>query len=284
MRWQDMTPGEAYALAGDPRVKVTVLDTPAELRRQARVRVRFETGITAGRVCDIPSRRIGAPWGGTRSPKPSSAPRRKPEASVVLLSRQAQVGDTVTLDEMDDWIWTVSAVDAGVATISTLIFERPHTRTVALDALRVRAEPHKRMRVGNDKPRRASGLTVEPAAAAAERLRPITPRRELDELMDDVLFTNACVRDYDRELGAGQPGHAIERLREEVRRAGYVVREDRPRANEDVRIRVRGRFDIVLARKPTADAPLTIKGLYFPTRRPSRRRRRRPSSGQRRAA
>jgi hypothetical protein len=245
--------------------------------------VRFETGVAAGRERDIPSCRVAAPWNAASSPK-RAVTRREPQPSIVLLSRPARVGDSVALEDAGDWIWTVDAIDdeLGEARISTRIFEQPHTRTVALEMLRVRVERARRTPVRDDRsPARTSEL-CESAESAAERLRPITPRRELDELMDDVLFTPGCAREYDRRLGGGVSGPAIERLREEVRRDGYIVR-DEPGGNEYARVRVRGRFDIVLPRMPTADAPVTVKGLYYPARRAPRRRRR-PGTGRRQAA
>jgi hypothetical protein len=202
MRWHDMMPDKAYALTGKPRVKVTVLDTPAEVRAKARVRVRFETGVAAGRVLDIPSQRVAAPWEGARVQKPAPR-RRRTEAPVLLLSRQAGVGDTATLEETGELLWTVDAVDYvhSTATISTVIFERPDTRTVARDRLQVRGkQPQRASRRRTERPSRRPPIDAEDAAA--ERLRPIAPRRELDELMDDLLFTRACVRDYERRLGS----------------------------------------------------------------------------------
>jgi hypothetical protein len=272
MRWQDMTPGEAYLLATDPSIKVTVLDTPDELRGRARVLVRFETGVTAGRVTDIPSRSIGAPWDRSRAPKRPPSKRR--QVATPAPSRPARVGDSVTLADTGELLWTVKAIDEaqGTATIHTVIFDRPDIRTVELARLQVRLDPSRaRARRPATSPR--DEPPVDAAAEAAERLRPIAPRRELDEIMDDVLFSDRCLKAYNRRLGAGQRGPAVERLRAEVRRRGYLLYDTQPHAGEYARVRVDGRFDIVLARKPTPDAPVTIDALYFPARKRARRRR-----------
>ncbi len=139
MRWQDMIPGEAYVLAGDPSIKVTLLDTSDELRAQARVLVRFETGVSKGRETDIPSRRVGAPWHRSLAPKRTVSRPRHSDV-VVALSRPARVRDSVTLPNTGELIWTVDAIDetSSTATVSTVIFERPERQTVALDALQVR--------------------------------------------------------------------------------------------------------------------------------------------------
>jgi hypothetical protein len=65
---------------------------------------------------------------------------------------------------------------------------------------------------------------------------------------------------------------------------GYLLRDTPARAGENARVRVNGRFDIVLPCKPTPDAPVTIDALYFPARKPARRRRPRHGRDQRRAA
>jgi hypothetical protein len=93
MRSEDMHPGEGYALLGSRRTKVTVLDTPPEVRRLARVRVRFETGVKAGEVIDVPSRRIAGPWDGREKVRKPASRRR---ARLVAVDRPPEVGDLVT--------------------------------------------------------------------------------------------------------------------------------------------------------------------------------------------
>src|SRR4051812_6807174 len=110
MRRQDMIPGATYVLATDPSIKVTLLDTPDELRAQARVLVRFETGVSRGRETDIPSRRIGAPWDRSLAPKRVVSRPRQSDV-VVALARPARVGDSVTLPDTGELIWTVDAID-----------------------------------------------------------------------------------------------------------------------------------------------------------------------------
>jgi hypothetical protein len=267
MRADDMTVGEAYALNGPRRIKVTLLPTPPDVRAQRKVRLRFETGVTAGRVSDLPSRRIAAPWTGTAPAKPNSP---RPRETVLTLTRRPRAGDTVVLPEKGDLDWTVDDVDEDdQARLSTEIYGRPQTRSVPVDEaeVRVRLRAHSEaVSAQSGAERREVGVGREVAGdgeAAAERLRPVTPRRELDELMDDVLFTEACLKDYDRRLGSNDRGSSSDRLREEVRHSGFILREDLgPR--EYARIRVLGRFDIVLADPPTAGEPVTITGLHVP--------------------
>ena len=280
-----MTPGEVYVLASDPAIKVTLLETPDELRRRARVLVRFESGVSAGRVTDIPTRRVGAP--NDRCKIPARTTPRSRAATVVALTRPARIGDSVTLPETGELIWTVDAIHhtTAAATISTVIFERPDTRTVDLYQLQVRVEPARgRARIPSDESPPRPPRQIDPAVEAAERLRPIAPRRELDELMEDVYFSNRCVQAYYQRFAGGSRASALDRLREEVRLKGYLLRDDPPRAGEYARVRVNTRFDIVLLRRPTPEASVTVDTLSFPARRSPRQRRPARGRDQRRAA
>ncbi len=102
--------------------------------------------------------------------------------------------------------------------------------------------------------------------------------------MDDVYFSDRCLRAYQQQLGGGPRAQALGRLREEVRLRGHLLREQPPRPGEYARVRVGGRFDIVLARKPTPEASVTIDSLHFPARKTARRRRPPRGRDQRRAA
>jgi hypothetical protein len=274
MRAEDMIIGETYALVRSPQVKVTVLPTPPEIRAERKVRVRFETGVTAGRISEVPSRRIAAPrWGGAVAKRPRP---RRPGPTVFVVTHPPGVGDTVVWDEGVGLEWTVRAVDEErrEATIATKIFGRPDTRTVAVDRLQVRvAAARPVVDRARRSQRRPPAVALPPGHAddAGERLRPVKPRRELDELMDDVLFTPTCLRQYDRQLGSGEADSANERLREELRRSGFIVRDELC-GNEYARVRVLGRFDIVLPTRPAVDAPVYIDQLHIPARkfRPAR--------------
>jgi hypothetical protein len=117
-----------------------------------------------------------------------------------------------------------------------------------------------------------TGSVEHVAEDARAQLRPVLPRRELDELMDDVLFAPRCLSYYARDLGSCWLEDANEQLREEVRRSGFLIRPDGTSQNFG-RIRVPGRFDFVLRDRPSADAPTTVTGLKpLAPRRSGRRR------------
>lgn len=265
MRADDMIVGETYELSGTRRLKVTVLETPPEIRAQRRVRVRFESGVKAGEITDVPSRSVERPWG--RSPAPAKQPRAPRRPTVITLPGPPRVGETVVVADMGDFEWTVREVhdERDEVTVATTMFDRPQVLTVPIDSLRIRVEPARGSApdLGHlPKVTRVATTAVDPAQEAAERLRPVAPRRELDELMEEILFSEACLRDYDRRLRRVGAGSANERLREEVRRRGYIDFDDIG-PNEFGRIRVPRRFDIVLRARPTADDPVWITRLVF---------------------
>jgi hypothetical protein len=263
MRAEDMTVGESYALKGPRRVKVTYLQTPPQIRAQRRVTVRFETGVPAGRVVNIPTVRIEGPW--DRQATPVTKPAARRARGPLTVERPVRMGDTVVLAETGELAWTVAAVDepTGNATVETEIFSQPRSQTVPVDSLQVLAPeppPRRDLSEPRQEPRKATGAVADNGEDAVALLQPVTPRRELDELMDDILFTPACLDQYTRRLGSCKPRVANDRLRAEVRQAGFILR-DGLAAGEFARIRVRGRFDIVLPHRPSPDALVYVDRL-----------------------
>jgi hypothetical protein len=284
-----MIPGEAYRLEGHRRTKVTVLDTPPELRRQARVRVRFESGIKAGEEGDLPSRRIVAPWEPTQQPrkKPAAGSRRRSPTA----KRSPQVGDSVMWTETGTIVWTLEALDqkSGEATIRGLIFAQPKTRTVPVEQLELHVEeqpqggpsPFVEGILGGDDLDQARHDLESPREPARASLRPEKPRRELEVLLENVLFSNACLDAYRRRYAGRLSGQALlNSLRDEILRSGFIMDGGLPRSGEYARLRVPKRFDVVLRTCPTADEPVTITGLHWA--RPKRKRQ--PGSGSKRRA
>ncbi len=287
-----MVPGEAYRLEGHRRIKVTVLDTPPELRRQARVRVRFESGVKAGDEGDLPSRRIVAPW------EPTQQPRKRPAAGRRRRSptdkRSPQVGDSVMWTETGTIVWTLEALDpkSGEATIRGLLFAQPKTRTVPIKQLELHVEeqpqggpsPFVEGILGGDDLDHARHDLESQTGPARASLRPEKPRRELEVLLENVLFSNACLDAYRRRYAGRLSGQALlNSLRGEILRSGFIMDGGLPGSGEYARLRVPKRYDVVLRTCPTADEPVTITGLHFWARPKARHRRKRPGA-QRRAA
>jgi hypothetical protein len=96
--------------------------------------------------------------------------------------------------------------------------------------------------------------------------------------MDDVIFSERSLDDHQQRTG-GLRARASKRLREEVRRSGYLLDNGPAPAGEYARIRVNGRFDIVVSRKPSPEQLAKLDRLPYP-----RRRRRRSRQPGRRAA
>jgi hypothetical protein len=107
-----------------------------------------------------------------------------------------------------------------------------------------------------------------------ETLTPSEPREpagvvsvEHDDLIDRLTFSPGCIKFYrDRFAKGASTTEAGRRLRREVRKAEMV----RPRATGDyLRFRRRGRFDLILKKRPVVEDPSTtyVTSLYLPPNR-----------------
>jgi len=292
MRAQDMRLGQSYTLLGS-RSTVVVLETPPQVRRQARTRVRLEGGVKAGEEIVVPSRRILAPLGG---PLPRTMSRSKRKAAARKVQRSPRVGDLVTWKETGPLSWTVDALDkdSGRAAIRGAIFEQPMERSVSLDELELcpSGEPELDEPTILDALDDPSAEIDVPAsrfqdqASSTDRLRPEKPRRQLDELLDDILFSPRCLAAYSRRYAQGVRGPSLnEHLRDEIRRKGFVIAGGVRGSGEYARLRVPRRFDVVLRERPSPEEPASVTGLHFvPQSATRRRKRRRSGTLQRRAA
>jgi hypothetical protein len=186
-----MIPGEEYVCerGGAPARKVTMLETPIELRRRARVLVRFDEGILLGEVHDVPSVSITQPWKSPTSGPPLPTPYVDTDRSP----------------------------------------------------------------------------TEEPVG-------------QVEGLLVNVVFTDSAVKQCREAFRlSGSNAQLYEQLRDEVRRRAYLEQlAEKP--NEFGRLRVRGRFDIVLRTEPSVEDPAVIERLALPRR---RRRTTSPSSRSR---
>jgi hypothetical protein len=280
MRSSEMAVGEAYVLSGRANRKVTVLETPAEVRSAARVRVRFENGVKAGEIAEIPSRRIARPL---REEAPSGQARCQPiQPLPAVAERPARLGDTVTLSDDESGLrWTVTAIENGQARLRSEIFGRPATREVEIGRLQVYEESGRGQFVylpGEEE----AGVSVEDAALdekqwVAEHLSPKRPKRELDRILDQLVFSQECLRIYQRRLAPHLKGieGVADHLRQEIRHKGYLVRGEELRGSEYARLRVRKRFDIVLNSPSPPDEAVMVNWIHFPAKQTAKRERRR---------
>lgn len=280
VRSQDMQPGQDYYLDGGRERVVTVLETPPEVRSQAKVRVRFRNGVKAGEEALVPSRRIVAPLHG----RESRAPRRQ-RARVIRFDGPAHPGDEALWRQTGDIVWTVESVTGDAATVTGQLFGKPVSKTVPMSELEVRPLV---ILPGSDAPivvrdRRPQDRADIDCATSREQFAPERPRRELDLLLDDVLFSPACLDGYRRSFARGMHGPGLaERLREEIRTRGYVVLGGAPGSGEYARLRVAHRFDVILLRKPSPEDPIKIERLWYPPKRGAARKHGQQSQPKRR--
>lgn len=262
--------GHAYQLKGRGYRKVTVLETPSEVRSMARVRVRFENGVKAGTVTDLPSRRIDRLWRDEQAQERRERPGIQGNAPLPSIKRPIRSGDTVKLlGDESGLLWTVEAIRGQTASLGTTIFGRPSARQVAIADLQVHHEPARPQVIrllDNDKSETEDRLDKERWAAL--NLRPEQPKRDLDRILDQLVFTQACLGIYRRRLAPSLKGSSVaEELREEIRRKGFLMQGDEVPGPEYARLRVWGRFDIVLKALPIKDEAVMIDRLHFPVKR-----------------
>lgn len=243
-----------------------MLETPPEVRRQARMRVRFVTGVKAGEEAELPSSRIGPLVGSEPTSKLMLAPLprlRKVELPVQVGAEVAVAGDKV------GFTWTVVRLepDRGRAEIVTTIFEKETRRNVECGQLRVLPSNEERTPPAclsfaaaqrNPGESRASGSDW-----AAVNLRPERPKRALEMILDSLVFSQRCLQSYRDRLTPGLPlVESSERLREEIRRRGLLECDGRP--GEYGCLCVPNRFDVVLDIGFEPGVATTIDKLHYP--------------------
>lgn len=193
-----------------------------------------------------------------------------------VTQRDLKIGDQVLWKATGGLIWNLKDLASGEATIEGSVFEQPVTRTV--DKADLQLAPDETSKEGWDVERsfvrdphtHQSSLPLS-QDDAVQKLRPIKPRRELDELMDDVLFSPLCLRTYRRRFAPHLRGLAVNNeLRDEIRRKGFLTETRQGQEHEFARIRVPGRFDVVLKSRPTPEHPVAVDGLYIPRKRGNR--------------
>ena len=267
MRSADLHPGHRYIFRRAPKRDrvVTVLSTPPELRSRARVLIRFEEGVRAGSEIEVATRSIVVSLTGPAAGKVQQSQSPSQEAPVRIM-RDPELGDDVTWSQSGPVIWKVARLDGRAAVIEAVLLGTPQSANVPLAELRVALDLTGGRREDPVEPAHLVNEPSGPVISDSSALAPIKPRRELDELLDDVLFSRRCLEQYgrrsSRRVASGE--EALTRLREELRLRGYLADPPADRGNEYRRIRVDGRFDVILPHRPTPERPVNIDSLYFP--------------------
>lgn len=263
VRSRDLIVGERYRLAPRGRAEVRVLETPSHLTFQARVCVRFESGVKKGETGVVPTVRILEPVRPELAPDPP-APRPRPR----LITRQPRAGDNVTWKPTGELLWCVVSIDeADIAEIRTTLFDQEAVRAVPATSLRVTTP--ERPRLADEPPPdrlRLLANTTQDAARTSTSDSPSARRTAtgVDGLLEDIVFSPECVEFYRRRLARDiSRSAAADHLRDEVRRKGTLARV-RPASEEYIRIRVPGRFEIVLHERPVPGEVTLVTFLRIP--------------------
>jgi hypothetical protein len=264
-----MIEGQSYRL--NTGSKVTLLETPPDLRRRARARIRFETGIKRGEETEIACVRISEPWDGPAPRRVSTQTRALPEYTID--HREPRPGDMVRWTKTAELIWEVSEVDRaeGSASINGEVLAQHQDHTVPIEELTVvhRTAPTRSMLP-------AVILEASPAPTSAQgsrterELAPERPRRRLEEILDALLFTTECLAEYRRRCSPHTPTRDIaDTLRQEIRTAGYIADAT---DGKSLRLRVDRRFEIVQFDVPNANDTVRVTKLrYLGRRKPTSR-------------
>jgi hypothetical protein len=104
---------------------------------------------------------------------------------------------------------------------------------------------------------------ADTAQELRDNIRPVKPRRKIEEMLDDIIFSPECVEAYRRRYAASLKGPRVsKRLRDEIRCRGFL--------DGYFTVAVPGRFEFDIGSEPSPDNPVTVRSLRFPNRRAER--------------
>ena len=276
-----------------------MLDTPPEVRAAHRMRVKFLSGVKAGSISDIPSVAIVPLPDSEVAPDvaSSSLSYRATRPMLAMATGPIRRGATVRLeDDKAGFEWKVEQIlPDGKVEVSTIVFERRTTLTVPRERVQILARPLRQVRAeswsGGPDPQRD---TFDQSAWVSQNLSPDRPRRHVDVVAESIVLGPRCLDSCRNRFYQGSSaGECADRFRAEIRMKG-VIQQDRKREKQEGRIRVDGRFELILPDDfragdvTTIEDPRAILDLRPHSQRPKRprkpvdrrgkRRRRRPKS------
>jgi hypothetical protein len=287
MRADEMRIGDEYGMQRGPSRRcrqVTLLAREAPSGRSHWVLVRMETGVGAGTEKEVPSQSIYHLPGkepAAQRPNPRLAPKRETEPPPGWLPA---CGEAVSWARTLGSRFTVKAVDGarGIATIEGVLLGVAEQ----FDALISELCPFQQSRLvvhDADIEDRLGGRLPEKLGRPGVPLKSKPPRIENVEkdegVVDRLVFSPDCLNSYRRRFAREtSPARAEQRLRAELSGA----KKYRRNRQEYLRLRVRGKFEVVLKRRPVQGdlGSSYVQGLNFLG--PKKRRQRRLSG--RRAA
>jgi hypothetical protein len=256
-----MKVGRSYALESDRpsgRAKVQLL--AKEHPRPGRVQIEFLDGIPKGRRVSVSTRRILHEW---EKEKPKPRPRRPNKQEPPPLA----VGVSVEWAETGPITWKVTKLDEkrGLATLKGEIFGSRHEREAPLDAIQTISDgpDPERDRQAREAVKKAIGEVEAPKrtserAKAKEVVEPALPDDAKLRLIEQLVFSPELLQAYAKRYARkNERGSGEEQLRRELRRRGKLFRlkpwSKRRKKNEYIRVRVPGRYEIVVPESPSED-------------------------------
>jgi hypothetical protein len=271
-----MVIGDEYALTRRrDYLRATVLETDPEVCGRGWVRVRLEGGISAGEETRVSSRRIFARWEEREDPPPRRVPNPRPV--VVRGPWPPEPGKPIFWHKTGEIRWMVEKVDRRnrMATITGELVGQRQRHTLSWVELRQfeariasdsgAESDHKR--VGPELARlEAVDREPEPPVRKRERLAEVEAAIEvagpLECFVARLVFSPEALERYRRRfVKSASLAEAHRRLYEELYRRGKLFRRSfrAPGASKEyLRIRVKGRFDVVLRERPDEDAAIYI--------------------------
>ena len=266
---KDLTVGKQYlVMRGHRRRRVTLLDKTSATLSRGYVEVEFHEGVKAGKKAQV--------FCGSVSPLPGSEPEapkprlKKTKKALWLIAPDdwdPKPGETVTWSQTGEIRLEVLAYDfdAKVAVVRGTIFgvmEEYKAPRIELAPVARQLESAEEDEGWADDPyEEESPDTPEPSEPAG------VVAVEHEDLIARLTFSPNCIKFYRHRFAKGASmAEADRRLRNELSKAKMV----RPRATGDyLRFRRRGRFDVILKKRPVVEDPSTtyITSLYIPTKR-----------------
>jgi hypothetical protein len=266
---KDLIVGQQYVvMRGHRRRLVTLLDKTSAALDRGYVEVEFHEGVKAGEkarvfcgsVTHVPGRE-------PEVPEPRSKSAKKALWLVAPDGWRPKPGETVTWSRTGDIRLEVLGYDsdAKVAVVRGKIFGV----VKEYKAPRIELAPVARQQESFEYEEDGAEIPYEEESVAVPK--PREPAEvvsvEHDDLIDRLTFSPSCIKFYRHRFAKGASiAEANRQLRSELRKAELV----RPRATGDyLRFRRRGRFDVILKKRPVVEDPSTtyITSLYLPTNR-----------------
>ncbi len=263
-----------------------MLDTPAEVRAAHRMRVRFLSGVKAGTISDIPSVSI-VPLRESEA-RPELTSNRPEPASPTLRPTTGPIRRGVTVRLLDDkagFDWkVVQIIPDGKIEVATTIFERRTTLTVPRERVQVLGRASRAARFSVQSDDASACDAFDQSAWVSKNLSPKQPRRHIDVVAESIVLGPRCLNSCRSRFYRGaSDAECADLFRSDVRMKG-VIQRDRPRGMLEGRIRVQGRFELILPKNFRAGEVTTIEDprLILDLRPQDERPRRPRSPGRRR--